>query len=337
MDINYADFEDKIVKKLKESQLFDHFPKSPILESPDLSIIIKAFEIPSLIHFDDQGLFFFDEDETKIYCPEMLTSISEKGEWLSDKLPYVDFDIDQNGNVRKAEEAESLYCAIIVANCIQDNYFKEEIISIANGYDFANMKPIDDKSNNFKELLNEWQSLQSVTVNVLISAAKYRISDVKKDIEKFLRDGISDIQAAELRELERIINSINDEYSKGVLSPDSVKLLTKSERLQQIDKRDNEISAAKKKSKAGILYELLKLSSEYISPVKKKKISLWVRFEVDKLLEENPSFTNLREERSQIISRFQKRAIKMEKNSVRKSQIEKYINQGENFKFPAKM
>jgi hypothetical protein len=38
-----------------------------------------------------------------------LTSVSEKGEWLSDKIPYVDFDIDQNGNVRKAEEAEALF------------------------------------------------------------------------------------------------------------------------------------------------------------------------------------------------------------------------------------
>lgn len=337
MVINYSEFENEIVKGLKDSKLFDRFPDTPISQTPNLSIIIKAFEEPSEIHFDDLGLYFFNEEEEKIYCPEMYTSISEKGEWLSDKVPFISFDIDQNGNVRKAEEAESLFCSIVVANSLRDEYFRNELKDCAKQYDFSCMKPLLDDGTTFKSLLGEWQTLQSSIINILISAAKYRISDVKKDIEKFLRAGISNIQAAELRELERNINAVNDKYSKGVLSPDSVKKLSKAARLNHIDERNNEISVLKKKSKAGILYGLLNLSSEYISPIKKKKISLWVRNEVDKMLNEISSFENLRGERSQLIARFQRRAIKMEKNSVRKIQVEKYLSEKEEFKFPSKL
>lgn len=69
--------------------------------------------------FDEHRLYFFDENEERIYCPEILTSISEKGEWLSDKLPIINFDIDQNGNVRRADEAEALYCCICVAHILK--------------------------------------------------------------------------------------------------------------------------------------------------------------------------------------------------------------------------
>jgi hypothetical protein len=337
MSLNYIDFEKKIVEGLKASKLFKRFPNTRILQSPSLDVIIKAFEEPSEIFVDDHGLYFVDENDNKIYCPDMLTSVSEKGEWLSDKIPYVDFDIDQNGNVRKAEEAEALFCAIIVANCLNDDYFKNELTNVAKQYDFIGMKPINDECLTFSELLNEWQQLQSVTINVLISASKYRIADVKKDVEKYLRDGLSDIQVGELRELESSINAINDKYSKGILSPDSVRQLTKAKRLEEIDNRDREISQLLKKSKAGTLYRVLNLSSEYISPIKKKKIALWVRNEIDSLLNSDESFADLREERSQLISRFQRRAIKMEKNSIRKLNVERLIEEKEYFNFPAKL
>jgi hypothetical protein len=141
----------------------------------------------------------------------------------------------------------------------------------------------------------------------------------------------------ELRELESSINAINDKYSKGILSPDSVRQLTKAKRLEEIDNRDREISQLLKKSKAGTLYRVLNLSSEYISPIKKKKIALWVRNEIDSLLNSDESFADLREERSQLISRFQRRAIKMEKNSIRKLNVERLIEEKEYFNFPAKL
>lgn len=75
------------------------------------------------------------------------------------------------------------------------------------------MKPIDDGRILFRDLLISWQDLQSVIINILISACKFRISDVKKDIEKFLRDGITDLEAAELREMDSKIRAINFSFS----------------------------------------------------------------------------------------------------------------------------
>lgn len=51
--------------------------------SPSLDVIIKAFEIPSELSFDDQGSYFIDENKDKIYCPEIfkiLDDISFKNE-----------------------------------------------------------------------------------------------------------------------------------------------------------------------------------------------------------------------------------------------------------------
>lgn len=82
--------------------MIDNFSLNEIGMNPDISFIIKTFEFPSKLGFDDKGLFYFDDAGDKFYCPEIRTSISDKGDWLSDKLPPIGFDIDQNGNVRKA-------------------------------------------------------------------------------------------------------------------------------------------------------------------------------------------------------------------------------------------
>jgi len=46
---------------------------------------IKIIEEPVKINADDQGLFYLNDDG----CPTMLTSITDSGEWLSDKIPNV--------------------------------------------------------------------------------------------------------------------------------------------------------------------------------------------------------------------------------------------------------
>lgn len=146
------------------------------------------------------------------------------------------------------------------------------------------MKEIGSGDNSFRSILSDWQDLQSEIINIIVSACKYKISDFKKDVEKFLRDGILESEAVELRALESKIRAINFDYSEGKLSPANGKKLNKIERLRLIDERDNKISSLIVDSSAGTLYRVINLSSEYISPIKKKKISLWVQKEVDALL-----------------------------------------------------
>lgn len=336
MSVNFKEFEDRLVSALRDSGIIENFSFSEINKTPDLALVIKIFESPVLIDFDDEGLFFFDEKGDKSYCPEMKSSISDKGEWLSGKLPQIGFDIDQNGNVRKADEAEALYITIQVAHILKEKTFRDELELVAKSYDFENMKSFADDGMGFRELLKEWQTLQSVIINIIVSAAKFKISAEKKDTEKFLKDGIQESEVAELRSLEAQVRNINYNYSQGKLSPERVKALTKIERLQEIDKRDDEIASLIVKSPVGNLYRALNLSSEYISPVKKKKISLWVQVEVDKLLSEK-EFNGISEERASLIAKFVRRAYRFEKNSVRKASVSKYIDDRENFKLPSKL
>jgi arsenate reductase-like glutaredoxin family protein len=162
---------------------------------------------------------------------------------LSQKLPTIAFDIDQSGNVRKADEAEAMYISIQVAHILKEKSFKEELQRIAKEYDFGNIKSLANDQIGFRELLKDWQSMESVIINLIVSAAKFRISAEKKDTERFLKDGIQESEAAELRNLEAEIRNINFEYSQGSLSPEGVKGLTKIERLKEIDNRDDKISS----------------------------------------------------------------------------------------------
>ena len=170
---NFYEFENTIINKLKDSDLIERFSFTEIKETPNLSLIIKMFEEPSEIEIDGDELFFFDENGDKVFCPDMYVSISDKGNWLSDKIPLIDFDIDQSGNIRKASEAEALFCLVVVGQVL------DEVKEVAKGYDFNAMKPINENGKTFKDLLNEWLSLQSIIINILVSACKYKISDYK--------------------------------------------------------------------------------------------------------------------------------------------------------------
>lgn len=337
MVFEFSYFEDCIIEKLKKEDLIERFIQTEYKVSPDIKIINDAFEYPSLFFIDDRGLFFLNENEDKIYPNELFTSIDEKGIWLSDKLPDISFDIEQGGNMRMGNEAEALYCLVCVANILNEKgVFKKEVKDIVSDYSFNTMTSnVDGKS--FRGLLNEWLNLQSVIINIIISACKFKISDKKKDIEKFLRDGISDMEVIELRNIDSKIKSINYAFSEGAFSSSNIKNLSKIEKLQLIDRRDNEISEVIKKNSCGILYRLLNLSTEYISPIKKKLISSWVRHEVDSEINCSPNKEKFLSERSQLIARLQRRVLKIEKYSVRRIHIEKYINDRSAFIFPSKL
>lgn len=332
---SFEEFESRIISKLESNGLIEKFSSVEVKPSPNLNLIIKLFERPSKILMDDQGIYYKDENGDKVYCPEMHVSISEKGEWLSDQIPNVEFDIDQSGNVRKADESEALFCLINISRILKEQVFKEELKEVSKKYDFKNMKSIKDGDKTFRDLLNEWQEMQSVIINIIVSACKYRISDYKKDIEKYLKDGISGLEATELRDLETQIRSINFEYSGGALSPSEIKKLDRIERLKIINERDDKISSLIINSKAGVLYKVLNLSTEYISPVKKKKILISVNKEVDSLLDD-PNFSNMKEDRTQLISNLSRRALRFERTSIRRQNVEKYLKDKENFKLPSK-
>lgn len=224
--------EERMIKALRDSNLIEHFMMDSILDECDEAAIRNLLKKPHTISCDRSGIYFMDGDD-RVECPNFAINISANGEWLSSKLPDVPFDVEQSGNIRKSIESESAYCCCIVALVLNDPSFFDELDEVIKGYDFHVMNSKGD-AKNFKDLLTTWQDLQSNIIGVCISAAKYKISSLKKDIEKFLRSGIPDDLVVELRSLDITIKNINRTYSTGVLSPINIKNLTKIDVLQHL-------------------------------------------------------------------------------------------------------
>jgi hypothetical protein len=334
--MNIETLEKKIIDKLKEKGVFERFSLNDVHPSPSRENLDKIFNFSLPIEIDGDDLVAISETGERIKCPNMSTSISDTGEWLSDYLPFFEVDIDQGGNVRKADEIEAIICVFVIKNIFNDEGIKKEIEELVKNYNFNELKTNSNTGENFRSLLVSLQDLQSFQINSIISACKYKIFDQKKDTRTYLIDGIPQEMDAELQELERSVKAIHYEYSNGPLSPISVKKLTKIERLEKIDERDCKINKMISNSKAGTIYRLTKLSSEYISPMKKRSIQKMVKKEVDNLIAEYGDNNSLINERSQIMSKLQRKAIQLEKISLRKIKIEEYINKRENFKFPVK-
>merc|ERR1712232_128340 len=111
-------------------------------------------------------------------CPHIDSDVSDSGEWLSDHIPPPNFDIAQSGNVRKALEAESYFICSVICVVLKDEVFTSELNEVINLYDFDAMMPRNG-GNTFNSLLSSWQGLQSIVINVIISAAKFSISHKK--------------------------------------------------------------------------------------------------------------------------------------------------------------
>lgn len=329
-------FEKKLIEALVNSNYVKHVAMDSILGEFESSSLLKVISEPLRIEIDEEGLVFTDDSGDKIRCPNFSTNISDDGRWLSDKLPSVPFDVEQAGNIRKAEEAESAYCCACVVLVLKDQIFKDEMVRVINNYDYQEMDGVT-KGINFRKLLTDWQDLQSTIINVAVSAAKYNISSVKKDTEKFLRDGIPEGLVIELRNLDTKVKDINRKFSTGILSPTNVRKLTKIEILTELERKNTEINNIVTTSGVAMLYKIMHLSSEYISPITKKRLRDLAQTEIDKLYSSDSSYRNIVGEKRQIIERWKRRYIRLEKNSIRRREVIKYLELGDQYKLPAKL
>lgn len=272
--MDFQEAEKEVIKQLKASGLIERFQVDSAFETPNLDKIIELFKKPTKINADKFGLYIVNESDKsgKEYIPEMLVTISQKGEGLSDVLPDINFDVEQSGLIKNAEEAEAIYITTIVAHILQDSIFREDLMYVANNYNFRNMSPNDSiKGKTFVNLLNEWKNENSIIINIIISACKYRISSFKKDMESFLKDGLTDSEVAGLRELDVAVKRINQRFSQGKLSQREIQKLNKIERLELIHEKDVEISFKISNSPYGTLFRIMNLSTEYISAGKRKR------------------------------------------------------------------
>jgi hypothetical protein len=79
-----------------------------------------------------------------------------------------------------------------------------------------------------------------------------------------------------------------------------------------------------------------RLSSDYVSPITKKKILQFCSSEVEKLYSENKAYVDKFGEKNGIIVKLRRRAIRLATSDVRKQNMLKFIADRETFKLPRK-
>lgn len=326
----------KMLKRLEdETDLIKYFSTGadmPAIDNTVLNILAKEFHRLEVV---DNSLCFINSEGETERCPHVDTNVSDAGYWLSDKIPMPWFDITQSGNLQRAEEAESIYICINICSIFKDDSFKDEFNEVIKAYDFNKMSPVGN-SISFTELLTSWQELQSVIINVIVSACKYSISSQKKEEETFLRDGLPNSARDALRDLALKIKMVNFDYSNGALSRDEVKKLSKIQILVKIEERNEEINNLISQSKYGDLYKTLKLSTEYLSPITKKKINNFCNLEVESLYNSDASVAEMYGDMNSVLQKFRKRAYKVAINSLRREYVLEYIKDPSSYVLPRK-
>lgn len=164
--------DDAVIEALSARKLWEYFYSKASVEEITQDILIKLSKEAFNLVIEDGILCAIDSNGDKISIPDDEFGVNYCGEWLSDYLPAPSFDVAQSGNVRKADEAESIYCALVVRAALNDVEFDKDFEQVAKNYDYDKMigKGAIDS---FKTLLESWQQYQSFIVKVSVSAAKY--------------------------------------------------------------------------------------------------------------------------------------------------------------------
>jgi len=144
----------------------------------------------------------------------------------------------------------------------------------------------------FTLLLREWQSMQSLILNVIVLAAKFSITRKKKD-ELLLKQGLEESVNIALRDLSTKIARINYKFSTDEVFEQNVEKLNKIQILEFIYKCHKLIEDEIKSNDFGDLYKSFCLSSEYVSLGFKGQLNRECTQGVEKIYAENSSLKDL--------------------------------------------
>lgn len=158
--------DDLIIDKLNDEGVFDYFNIYTSLPAIDNDLINKLSNHPFKLELKDDDLYFIDKNGNLIKMSNHELGVFKCSVWLSDRIPSPPFNMDQGGNLRKALEAEFLYCCILISAILGFSYFQEELDEVKNkkGYNYDSM--VNPSTNEtFKNLLESWQAEQSFIIN----------------------------------------------------------------------------------------------------------------------------------------------------------------------------
>jgi hypothetical protein len=326
----------KIIDELRADNLWEHFIENEKLPEAEQKLIIDVLSKPYKIMVIDGDLSYKNDSGEWCKMPDEEDSVRSSSLFLSDYLPSPWFKTNVYGSISRSSEAEAMYYTSMVCGCLQSQMFYSDFKAIVSNYDFLNYCSKDINGDCFRDFLLKLQDLQSFKINCIISSAKYKLSLQKKETEKFLKDGLEVETIVDLDLLADEISAVNQKYSGkgGKLSTKVVANLTKIEILQAIEGRNSEVSSLVQLSSVGSLYRAFNLSSEYVEAEKKEEIKRAVALKVEKYFD--GSYESNFEDRSAYESKLRQRCIKIERTSVRRTELNKYIKDPAAYVLPKK-
>lgn len=343
MVISNKELEKRLKNALTDSKILKYSLVDIDRRSFTKEEVMKASSTLGIIRFEDNSITVLDEnDEVYATCPDFGVSTQTNAEWVSSFIDEIDFDVDFNGEVEKANESSAAYILRVVRDVLNERSFSDEYDNLCEHYSFESLCVPEDDLNysgerTFQSLLKSWQDIQSFTVDVLISAAKFKISSFKKDSSLYLRTGMPTDAVTELRKLAIEVNRINSNYANGPLSSEAVKRLTKLEILSLLDAQRREVSSVVAISKFKDLYAVLNLTTEYVDPVTKKELLRIATIELGKLFNSSDYSPEFHGDKKKLLSQWKKRYLKTAKLSLQKELCIKYFEDFENFRLPTKL
>jgi len=140
--VGYFNEEDIILSSLKAANddgLFLHF------NSKDEGTVCDATSVKDFLdHSYDlvivNNYLQYTDDAGDTHVLETTKGITEGGTWLSSKLPTPPFDVFQGDNLRKSEEAKSLFIAMNIKSILKDENYTKEFDEVCDDYDYITMK-----------------------------------------------------------------------------------------------------------------------------------------------------------------------------------------------------
>lgn len=291
-----------------------------------------------LIDEEEDKLYIIDDNNNKLYCPNIDSGIDNIASWISDYLPSINLDLVQDGNSRKKLEAESVYilCSL---NGAYNGIFTEDIKDIyANGkYDFSALAAYDDKSQTFRGLLTEYKKLNSIIVNSIISSCLYKISDFKVKKDPLILGLMTDEErsACQNIDLKRVKIIIDADKEITLLSKDEPRI----KRLQIINDREVKIQKIfapnGEYAKYKKVYGITKLNSKWITTTYDKKLRDTCVKESSRIVEER-GYGEDKELLDEVYQKLRKTSIRLKVRELKLKEFDKYRELKDAYELPLK-
>ena len=226
-----------------------------------------------------------------------------------------------------------MYTAIVVKVILDDKLYSNEFNEVFKGYNFANMA--HPKGQSFASLVTEWSKENSVIINIIISACKFKIVKHKKDEQFFIPTMLPKREEIGLSDLIAEIKGVTYSYTNhdGALSNTKVKEYSKIKLLQTISEYEGENNNIIENSRFATLYHITRLNSSYLSISLKKKL----RLSAQKSIINDCKSLNLDEDTvKKLISKARKRNTKTAVRYLIKDELIKYLKDRVAYKMPPK-